>query len=75
MADQNKYEIHGYGVRMTSEQAEAWNSGDLSAETLAGAKIVVCDEWCDLWPAISDDDGNVTPLSDELNGYPANPIS
>jgi hypothetical protein len=73
--DQNEYEIHGYSVRMTEDQATAWNDGDLSAETLKGAVISPnADDWVDLWSAINDDGGSVTPLSDELNGYPANLI-
>jgi hypothetical protein len=71
----NEYEIHGYSVRMTTRQAAAWNAGDLSGETLAGATISPDGErWVDLWPAI-DHNGNDTSLYDELGGYPANLIS
>jgi hypothetical protein len=72
--DPNEYEIHGYSVRMTEDQATAWNDGDLSAETLKGAVISPdSDCWVGLWSAINGD-GNVTPLADDLNGYPANLI-
>ena len=36
-----KYEIGGVCVRMTADQAQAWNDGDVTAESMAGATVAI----------------------------------
>ena len=79
------YEIHGYTVRMTAEQASIWNAGEATAANMAGATVSVptrqnVAEEYDLGLVISyaanpvEGDLMETEIDRNIDGYPANPI-
>jgi len=70
-----QYEIGGYVVDMTEEQAKIWNAGGTATEeNMEGAELYdpgPPERYIPLWDAIK----NNGPIWEELHGSPANQIN